>query len=357
MGKFICDFLLFAALSVLALLLGLAMVSTVPAIAAPFLTVALVPLLLIGPVAVLILAAVKRRPGRILGALAGIPALLLYHQIGIWQEVAKVDSLNQREFLPPKQQHEILLIEGRFETRSVGLDHCRIICQQILLSTPYVVVFDEKQTGKRYAFRPAHGAACRTPEMQEQYIALLGRRVVDFCAVRSEIEPSPDALVIREEHTADPDVRKQLPWRTVVHELSERIGGTDRLLGRWIWAAIDPSTPWFGLMGVKESSSTQKFTIFEFYSAALKTKIEEDPKGPASLDLVISELRPYFSSADLITHHNAGDAVFVLVTRATPEEKPHLRELVRTLIADLEKSADPPVRELERLRYWAEHLL
>jgi hypothetical protein len=193
---------------------------------------------------------------------------LLFHQVSIWHEVNRVESFNQRQFLAPQQQHSIVLIQDAYGSWSIKPDHCQHLCIEILRKTPYTVVFEQNDTKQWFAFRAAHGADCLVPEFIDVYIDLLSRRIVDFCAIGHEVTPSPNALIIRENYDHGSEIKKKLPWRSKAFEYYERLDGRDRLLGRWVWTAVEPS-PWFGLMGVKESSSTVKFTDGEFYSAAL----------------------------------------------------------------------------------------
>ena len=353
MARFAGDFLLFAFLSVVALFFGLALVSTVPVIVAPFLVVILLPALFIGPLAVFLLSLFKARLGRIIGALAGVPLLLLSHQLSIWHEVSEADALNQRQVLAPQKQHDILVIQYANGSDSIGPDHCKDFCLQLLASTPYTVVFEENETKKWFAFRPSRGADCLEPDVVENYIELLSRRLVDFCAVREEVAPAPDALIIRENYGHKSELSKQLPWRSKAYELYERINNSDRLLTRWVWTAIDPS-PWFGLMGVKESSSAVDFSTDDFYWAILGVRFEwGKPTGTAPLGAVLAALEPHFRNDK--TLGSAVGAFASLMQSATPEEKVVLRSFIEERIAEQE-ALPRPSRWIESMRIFRDRL-
>jgi hypothetical protein len=352
-ARFVGDFLLFAFLSVIALFFGLALVSTVPVIVAPFLVVILLPALFIGPLAVLLLSLFKARPGRIVGALAGVPLLLVFHQVSIWHKIHEADALNQRQVLAPQQQHEILLIQDANGSEVIRPDDCKDFCLQLLVSTPYTVVFEESETKKWFAFRRSHGADCLAADVVKNYIELLSRRFVDFCAVREEVAPSPDALIIRENYGHKSELSKKLPWRSKAFELYERIENRDRLLTRWVWTAIDPS-PWFGLMGVKESSSAADFSINDFYWAILGVKFEwGKPTGTAPLETVLAALEPHFRNEE--TLGAAIGAFSSLSNSATPEEKAALRGFIDARIAELE-TLPKPSRWMKAIRASRDHL-
>jgi hypothetical protein len=352
-ARFVGDSLLFALLSVIALFFGLALISTVPVIVAPFLVVILLPALFIGPLAVLLLSLFKARPGRIIGALAGVPLLLLFHQLSIRHEVSEADALNQRQVLAPQKQHDILLIQDANGSDSIRPDHCKDFCLQLLISTPYTVVFEENETKKWFAFRRSHGADCLASDVVENYVELLSRRLVDFCAVREEVAPSPDALIIRENYSHKSELSKKLPWRSKAFELYERIENRDRLLTRWVWTAIDPS-PWFGLMGVKESSSAADFSINDFYWAILGLKFEwGKPTGTAPLGAVLAALEPHFRNDK--TLGRALGAFSSLMQSTTPEEKVTLRGFIEDRIAEQE-ALPKPSRWTESMRTFRDRL-
>jgi hypothetical protein len=339
-ARFIGDFLAFAFLSVVTLFMGMGFVSLV----SPILAIAiLLPALIVGPIGIFIVSLVKARPGRIVGALAGVPLLLVFHQATIWQKASFVDSLNQREFLPaqkphPQQEflpaqkpHTVLVIQDATSSEVIRPDYCKTFCAQVIESAPYTVAFEEGKTRTWFAFRRGYGATCLEPGVINSYVVLLEHRF-DFCPLRYELKPSPDALIIRHNSSSESRLRMGLPFHSMAFEFFERIDGNDRLLGRWVWSVPDPWA-WSGPMGAPESPSNVKFTDAEFYFAALGLRIN-DPKGSAPLDKVLVALAPFFKEDDTLilgTHALGG-----LIRSASPEEMPLLRSYLDDRIAELE---------------------
>lgn len=352
MARFIGDFLAFAFLSVVTLFMGMGLVSLV----SPILAIAiLLPALFVGPIGIFIVSLVRARPGRIVGALAGVPLLLVFHQATIWQKASFVDSLNQREFLPaqkpqpqrellppqkphpqqelmpPQKPHTVLVIQDAASSEVIHPDYCKTFCAQVMEATPYTVAFEEGKTKAWFAFRRGYGAACLKPEVINSYVVLLEHRF-DFCPLRYELKPSPDALIIRHNSSSENRLRMGLPFHSMAFEFFERIDGNDRLLGRWVWSAPDPWA-WSGPKGAPESQFNVKFTEAEFYFAALGLRIN-DPAGSAPLDKVLAALAPFFKEHDTLILGTS--ALGGLIRSASPEEMPLLRSYLDDRIAELE---------------------
>lgn len=217
----------------------------------------------IGPVVVLSMAAYTRNRARVLGALSGIPLLLLVCVVGMLLEARQILALDQRQFQPPQDQHEIVAIENSVLSGYEGFEACRDMCEQILFKSRYVPAVTDRKGQAWRLYRLARGQACADAALVKQ---LYG----DSCIVMTYQRSIPDALVVRENYEQDQsEIRQGLPYQSTVYELLERTNAQDSLLGRWITSEVPPTSDWAYMWGLREFRVGDPISPPQFYASAL----------------------------------------------------------------------------------------
>jgi hypothetical protein len=278
-GRFWRDFFLSLAITIVLLGMAYMTVGQTPLLAAAFIMPLIILGFLIGPIVMFVIGVLRGRPG-----FAAAPVLLLVaafgyryaNQVEAAQQAAsavnKAAALNVYPFAAPSRQHDLVVIEGDYDSRADG--HCQDVCQQILLSGRYAVAYAEPESGQWRRYRLAHGTDfCRQPAQVESYLQMIAWRRLDTCLAITREAPGQNALIIRDGYALDLAVEQQLPkgLQGSVMEFHERIDGRDRLLGRVVTGFVQAP-----LLSNKPSTETAlQLSGAAFYAAALSLPLTD----------------------------------------------------------------------------------
>ena len=300
-GRFWRD--LFLSLAITIGLVGVAYmtVGQTPLLAAAFIMPLIIFGLLIGPIVMFVIGILRGRPGFAAAPVVLLVALLGYrhaNQVEAAQDaktaVDEAAALNVYPFAAPSRQHDIVVIEGAYDSRADG--NCQAVCQQILLSGRYAVAYAEPESGQWRIYRLAHGADfCRQPAQVESYLQMTASRRLDTCLALTREAPRQNALVIREDYALDLPIEQQLPkgLQGSVMEFHERIDGKDRLLGRIVSGIVQAP-----LLSNKEPTKTAlQLSGAAFCAAALELPLTEQwPRGDGDPAAVVATYESLFDN-------------------------------------------------------------
>lgn len=353
MQSFARDFISYAVLSVVSTLIIYAMMSSgTISVGGIIFGIILMPLMWLLPLAVFVLAVKRGGKGRVLGALCGIPALLLWQDIHMRIEAHQIMAENQRQFLPVQQTHDLIGIENSYFSEMNGADGCSEYCLQILFEGRHVVAVKDRSTDLWRVFRLAHGKSCYDSPKENRYLELLQRRYADVCISMSEGPPPTDALVIREYFYRElSNGEESRPFNISKREFLERINGNDTLLGRWVSGQVEPTSTMFYFLGLGSRNVGDPIDDWEFYEAALGFPIQKiQPRGSASVGDVLTGLKPLFDNPE--TAKFAMYSFQDLVSARTPQDAEQLRTFLQARIDDLKASPNPDPERIHWFESW-----
>ena len=183
-------------------------------------------------------------------------------------EARQILTLDQRQFLPAQNQHQIVAIENSVLSGHEGFEACRDMCEQILFKSRYVPAVSDRKGQAWRVYRLARGQACVDA-------TFVSRLYGDSCIVMTYQRAISDALVIRENYEQDQsEVRRSLPSRSTVYEFLERTNGQESLLGRWITSDVPPASDWAYMWGLREFRVGDPISPQEFYAEALGISVQ-----------------------------------------------------------------------------------
>ncbi len=193
----------------------------------PFASV--LPALIFGvPVLVVLFGVAKMRLGIAIGPTLLVAVLCtavsLFRQNG--DEAVRAFATQGLE--PASQTHSVLAIEGNDDT-------CNIACIRILATLPYALARKNELSRDWVLFKRGEGDACLANDRWQSTLEFLEAGYRGMCAIQTTMPEIGDALVARERHVSGSrSVAAGLPraFGGTVHEISERTGGEERLLGR-----------------------------------------------------------------------------------------------------------------------------
>jgi hypothetical protein len=351
MGSFWVDFIRYAIASVAATLIPYWMLSGLT-VNDLLLTFLLLPTIWIAPAIVLIRSLFTVKAGPVLGALGGIPLMLLCFA-GLMQiEAMQIRAVDQRQFLPPKSQHRIVAIENSSYSTKDGAKRCSAFCLQMLFDGRYVPAIKHYRRETWTLFQLAHGQTCRESPRASRYLELLGRRYADACIITVDQATLSDALVIREYfHSDDPGTRQRWPYRGSLYEFVERTDGNETVLGSWARGEVEPPMLLANLWGLSPFYVGDPFKEAAFYSQALHLPIRQSlPSGNAPAQEVLDGLRPFFDDPEMASW--AMNAFDDAMREAGPDEITLARQFMQARIFDLKASLEPDAPRIQRFEGW-----
>lgn len=314
------------------------------------------PLILLLPIAVLGLALKRGSIGGVLGALCGIPLLLLWQDIHMRIEAREILAEDQRKLAPIQRRHELIAIENSYFSAMKNADGCSEYCLQILFQGDRIVAVKDLSEDLWRVFRLAHGDTCRNSPRQSRYLELLGRGYADTC-ISMTIEPlQTDVLIIREYFYQQAARREETrPFNVSKREIVERVGGNERLLGRWIAGVVEPTSGVFYYFGLQARKVGTPIDDREVYEAALGFPMQEFlPSGNARASVILEELRPFFEDRDM---SNWAMYAFERVARRSDDaDRALCRDFIMARAAELKASLDADPAQLRWFEGWASRL-
>lgn len=307
----------------------------------------LLPFIWVAPAIVLIRSFFMGKPGPVLGALCGIPLMLLGFATQMQIEASQVRAYDQRQFLPPERQHRMIAIENSHFAGEARAEGCSEFCLQMLFDGRYVPVLKKRGEERWTVFELAHGQACLEAPRDSRYLELLGRRYADTCIATTELAALPDALVIRE----NPGKLATRLRLESFCELIERTGGKEVLLSRWVRGRVEPSSNLASRWGLSPFYVGDGIDELAFYAQALDLPIDKFlPRGNAPIEDVLDGLRPFFG--DPKTAQWAMYAFWNATSGGEPEEVEQARHFLQARIAELKASPDADPKRIEWFEGW-----
>jgi hypothetical protein len=248
------------------------------------------------PVLIAILGLVKMRLGFVIGpVLAAALVFVLINRVSR-DDADAVRARATQTLDQPRQAHDILAIDGNVA--------CDIACQRILARSPYAVAGRNSVSKNWFVYRRGEGDACLAGDRWTGKLEFLEAGFRDMCAIKTTVPEIGDALVIREQFVADKrSVAAGLPptFGGTVYEVTERMGGEERLLGRRVVGTVHWAIPkavaifGFGSRAEQRIDAGPPIDIKEFLASAVGIPASELYATPSFQPAAaLDELEMYF---------------------------------------------------------------
>ena len=152
------------------------------------------------------------------------------------QDLAALDKFPVSGLAPPSQAHDVLAFEG------IG-ENCEAACRYILATSDTTLAWKTSAWSDWGLRRRA--ADCRDEAQALSVLEFLQRGYRGVCATRTTAKSIGDALVWRVRQVPSARAELALPERVSgsIYEISERIAGNERLLGRQLVGHLVPPFP------------------------------------------------------------------------------------------------------------------
>ena len=219
-----------------------------------------------------------------------------------YQQMLEVRGLEQRAFLKPEAQHDVLVLP------TIG---CDIDCMKVLTQTSYSVASYPTEgralagdtiggdtiggdtTDKMVLYRKASGDVCYQKDNIAMLVKFTRAGYAGVCTTQSPITDLSNALIL--EHQAGRSMPAGLgmpSWYDgAFYSFMERNNGKDRLLGRWADGSVRALT---------DFRVGPRFDGIDFYGAALGVHLpKEKIFGQDDLMARVEKLRPLLRSPDV----------------------------------------------------------
>ena len=236
------------------------------------------PALIFGvPVLVVLFGVAKMRLGIAIGPT--LLAAVLFTSVSLFRQNSDVAVrvFATQGLEPASRTHSVLAFEGND-------DRCDIACIRILATLPYALAGKNDFSRDWVLFKRGEGDACLANDRWQSTLEFLEAGYRGMCAIHTSSPDIGDSLVARERHVSGSgSVAAGLPraFTGTVDEISERIGGEERLLGRrlrgWLGWPVPNAIAIFGF-GAKAQQYIDvgpKIDRKEFLAGAVGTPSSE----------------------------------------------------------------------------------
>jgi hypothetical protein len=261
----------------------------------------LAPVLTIGiPAAIAIFGIVTARVGFVVGPTLAVA--VFFFAIGHFNQRDKqaITAFATQELAPATRMHNVLAMDGYVQ--------CDLVCIRILATSSLVLAGWNQSSNSWIVFRRGEGDACLTDDRLHSTLQFLEAGHRGMCALRTTTTELQDALVIRDRLSSAKAVVAGLPpsFRGSAVELSERIGGEERLLGRrvigwvrwrWVqWRVPDAVAVFvFGPSAEERIDVGPKIDAKEFFAAAVgSSSAALSAQSSSSPAAILDEVEGYF---------------------------------------------------------------
>ncbi|QND71366.1 hypothetical protein [Tardiphaga robiniae] len=225
----------------------------------------IIPLLIFGiPASIFVYGLVKLRLGFVLGPLLLAGVVVTATHVSVTAALTAVNAYATPGLDPPSRPHVVLGFEGSAD--------CDVACVRILATSTHTLAFRRDATKEWRLYRRGSGDECETADRWPSKLEFLRAGFLNSCATDSPIPELSDALIIRERVTSGRLTVLPRLFHGVIHEISERMDGRERLLGRMVSGTIRfpvPDAVAIFAFGVERSiSAGQAINTKTFLSAA-----------------------------------------------------------------------------------------
>jgi hypothetical protein len=302
---------------------------------ASFQTLAVLPVYGI-PALIVGYGVIKARPGVIL-----VPVLVAAVSYFMADDLHRQDRAALAKFpvsglAPPSQAHDVLAFEG------IG-ENCDAPCRHILATSDITLAW-KTSAWDNWGLRK-RAADCR--DEAQALSVLAGYR--GGCATRTTAKSIGDALVWRVRQVPSARAELALPERVggSVYEISERIAGTERLLGRQLVGHLVPPFPFvigaFGRLPEAINLGPKINSAKEFLALGTGISSEVFYAAPTSLPFAerLDEVERFFgSSSEKVANKAAGVWIAIAAGQGHAHQE-ELRARIERMLAN-----DDDVRRL-----------
>jgi hypothetical protein len=214
-----------------------------------------------------------------------------------YQQMLEVRGLEQRAFLKPEAQHDVLVLP------TTG---CDIDCMKVLTQTSYSVASYPTEgrapagetilgdaTDKMVLYRKASGDVCYQKDNIAMLVKFTRAGYAGVCTTQSPITDLSDALILERQAGRSMPAGVSTPswYDGAFYSFIERNKGKDRLLGRWADGSVRALT---------DFRVGPRFDNIDFYGAALGVHLpKEKIFGQDDLMARVEKLRPLLRSPDV----------------------------------------------------------
>jgi hypothetical protein len=196
-----------------------------------------------------------------------------------YQQMLEVRGLEQRAFLKPEAQHDVLVLP------TIG---CDIDCMKVLTQTSYSVASYPTEgrapagdaTDKMVLYRKASGDVCYQKDNIAMLVKFTRAGYAGVCTTQSPITDLSDALILERQAGRSMPAGVSMPswYDGAFYSFIERSKGKDRLLGRWADGSV---------RAMADFRVGPRFDNIDFYGAALGVHLPNElrntrPTKPAT---------------------------------------------------------------------------
>ena len=240
--------------------------------------------IIVPPLTLLIVGRTRKRIGLALSPVFAATLSAATFLSAGYLQMLEVRGLEQRAFLKPEAQHEVLVLP------STG---CDIDCMKVLTQTSYSVAAYAPKTDGMVLYRKASGDVCYQKDNVAMLVKFTRAGYAGVCTTQSPVTDLTDALILERQGggSKHPDVSLPSWYDGALYSFIERSNGKDRLLGRWADGKVRALT---------EFSVGPQFENLDFYGAALGVHFpKEKVFGQDDLRKRVEKLQPLLRSPDV----------------------------------------------------------
>ena len=306
---------------------------------ASFQTLAVLPVYGI-PALIVGYGVIKARPGVIL-----VPVLVAAVSYFMADDLHRQDRAALAKFpvsglAPPSQAHDVLAFEG------IG-ENCDAPCRHILATSDITLAW-KTSAWDNWGLRK-RAADCRDEAQALSVLEFLHTGYRGVCATRTTAKSIGDALVWRVRQVPSARAELALPERVggSVYEISERIAGNERLLGRQLVGHLAPPFPFvigaFGRLPEAINLGPKINSGKEFLALGTGITSEVFYAAPTSLPFAerLDEVERFFgSSSEKVANKAAGVWIAIAAGQGHAHQE-ELRARIERMLAN-----DDDVRRL-----------